>query len=138
MKPFGRGAMPKWQMIDAKSAETGMLLERIDKMVEVQNLLLYRLNISKGSEGLAPVSLQEASLCANCSRFNHIELDYTVMVIQGQGMFRQGPSRGPTQQGRHIIISLFSIILHRMQDLGGTTINPIVHHKMVSNHNNST
>ena len=29
-KPFGRGAMPK--SINAKSAETGMLLERIDKM----------------------------------------------------------------------------------------------------------
>ena len=37
-KPFGRGAMPK--SIDAKSAETGMLLERIDKMAEVKNLLL--------------------------------------------------------------------------------------------------
>ena len=39
-KPFGRGAMPKGQMIDAKSVETGMLLERIDKMAEVHNLLL--------------------------------------------------------------------------------------------------
>ena len=37
-KPFERGAMAK--AIDAKSAETGMLLERIDKMAEVQNLLL--------------------------------------------------------------------------------------------------
>ena len=37
-KPFRRGAMPK--SIDAKSVETGMLLERIDKMAEVQNLLL--------------------------------------------------------------------------------------------------
>ena len=34
-KPFKRGAMPKGQMIEAKSAETGMLLERIDKMAEV-------------------------------------------------------------------------------------------------------
>ena len=34
-KPFRRGAMPKGQMINAKSAETGMLLERIDKMTEV-------------------------------------------------------------------------------------------------------
>ena len=33
VKPFGRGAMPK--ALDAKSAETGMLLERIDKMAEV-------------------------------------------------------------------------------------------------------
>ena len=32
-KPFGRGAMPN--ALDAKSVETGMLLERIDKMVEV-------------------------------------------------------------------------------------------------------
>ena len=51
-KPFGRGAMPK--MINAKSAETGMLLERIDKMAEVQNLLLDRRNICNSSEGLAP------------------------------------------------------------------------------------
>ena len=32
-KPFGRSAMPK--SIDAKLAETGMLLERIKKMIEV-------------------------------------------------------------------------------------------------------
>ena len=64
-KPFGRGAMPK--TIDAKSAETGMLLERIDKMAEVQNLLLDRFNICNGSKGLAPVSLQEASPYATCS-----------------------------------------------------------------------
>ena len=53
-KPYGRGAMPKGQMIDTKSAEMGMLLERIDKMAEVQNILLDRLNIRNGSEGLAP------------------------------------------------------------------------------------
>ena len=93
-KPFGRGAMPK--ALDAKSAETGMLLERIDKMTEVQNLLLDRLNIRNGSEGLAPVSLQEASPCATCSRFDHVELDCPVMAIQGQGMYRQGPSGGPS------------------------------------------
>ena len=51
-KPFGRGAMPK--IINVKSAETGMLLERIDKMAEVQNFLLDRLNIRNGCEGLAP------------------------------------------------------------------------------------
>ena len=93
-KPFGRGAMPK--SIDAQSAETGMLLERIDKMAEVQNLLLDRLNIRNGFEGLAPVSLQEASPCATCSRFDHVELDCPVMEIQGQGMYRQGPSGGPS------------------------------------------
>ena len=39
-KPFERSAMPKGQLIDAKSAKTCMLLERINKMTEVQNLLL--------------------------------------------------------------------------------------------------
>ena len=63
-KPFGRGAMPK--ALDAKSAEKGMLLEKIDKMAEVQNLLLDRLNIRNGSEGLARISLQEVSPCATC------------------------------------------------------------------------
>ena len=98
VKPFGRGAMPK--ALHAKSAETGMLLERIDKMVKVHNLLLDRLNIRNGSEGLALVSLQEASPCATCSRFDHVKLDCPVMAIQGQGMYRQGPSGGPNQQGR--------------------------------------
>ena len=51
------------------------------------------------SEGLTPVSHEEASPCANCSRFNHVELECTVMAIQGQDMFIQGPSRGLTQQG---------------------------------------
>ena len=49
-KPFRRGAMPKGQLINAKSTETGMLLERIDKMAEVQNVLLDRLNIRNNYE----------------------------------------------------------------------------------------
>ena len=56
--------MQKGQLINAKSMETGMLLEIIEKMVEIQNLQLNRLNIHNGSEGLAPVSLQEALQCA--------------------------------------------------------------------------
>ena len=39
-KLFGRGAIPTEQLIHAKSVETGMLLERIEKMTEVHNLLL--------------------------------------------------------------------------------------------------
>ena len=77
-KPFGRGAMPK--ALDTKSAEMGMLLKRIEKMAEVQNLLLDQLNIRNGSEGVRPVSLQEASPCATCSRFDHVELDCPVMA----------------------------------------------------------
>ena len=67
--------MLKGQLIDAKSAEKGMVLERTDNMAEVQNLLPGRLNIRNGFDGLAPVSLQEASQCVNCSRFDHVELD---------------------------------------------------------------
>ena len=46
-KPFGRGAMPKGGLIDAKSIETSMLLEKIDKMAEVKNLLLDRFHTSE-------------------------------------------------------------------------------------------
>ena len=84
-----------------------MLVERIDKMAEVQNPLLDRLNIRNGSEGLTPVSLQEASPSANCSRFDHVELECPVMVIQGQGMFRQAPWGGMTQQGRLNFLSAY-------------------------------
>ena len=78
-KPFGIGAMPK--AIDAKSAETGMLLKRIDKMAEVQNLLLDRLNIRNGSEGLALVSLQETSPCA-MTILNHMVVEYTRLSVK--------------------------------------------------------
>ena len=69
-KPFGTSATPK--SIDAKSAETGMLLDGIEKMAEVQNLLLDRHNIRNDSDGLASASLQEASPCATRSRFDHV------------------------------------------------------------------
>ena len=136
--------MPK--TIDAKSAEMGMLLERIDKMVEVQNLLLDWLNICNGSEGLAPVSLQEASPCANCLRFNHVKLDCLVMAIKGQNMYRQGPWEDRLNRDEQIfwvhtlttIIPLFSIILRRMQDFGGTMINLILRNTTVSNNNHPT
>ena len=91
--------MPKGGLIDAKSVEMGMLLEKIDKM-EVQNLLLDRFHIRNGSEGLAPVALQEASPCAHCSHLDHVEMDCPIMAIQGQGMYRQGPPGGQSQHGK--------------------------------------
>ena len=99
-KPFERGATLKGGLIDAKSVETSMLLEKIDKMAEVQNLLVDRFHIRNGSEGLAPVALQEASPCAHCSRLNHVEMDCLIMAIQGQGMYRQGPLGGQSQHRR--------------------------------------
>ena len=82
-KPFKRGALPNGQFIDAKSVKTDMLLERIKKMVEVQNLLLEQLNFCNGSQGLAPVSLQEVSPCVNCLRLDYVDLDYPAMVVLG-------------------------------------------------------
>ena len=99
-KPFGRGATPKGGLIDSKAVETCMLLEKIDKMMEVQNLLLDRFHIRNGCEGFAPVAPQEASPCAHYSRLDHVEMDCPIMAIQGQGMYRQGPPGGPSQQGR--------------------------------------
>ena len=77
-----------------------MLLEKIDKMAEVQNLLLDWFHIRNGSEGLAPVALQEASPCAHCSCLDHVEMDCPIMAIHGQGMYRQSLSGGQSQQGR--------------------------------------
>ena len=110
-------------------------------MAEVQNILLDRLNIRNGSEGLALVSLQEASPCATCSRFDHVELDCPVMAIQGQNMYRQGPSGEPSQQGRpnysgtypNHSNTLFLTILCRIMDIGGTMINPILNNTTFSN-----
>ena len=99
-KLFRRGATPKGGLINTKSVEMGMLLEKIDKMAEVQNLLLDRFHIRNGSEGLALVALQDALPCAHCSRLDHIKMDCPIMPIQGQGMYRQGPRGGPSQQGR--------------------------------------
>ena len=81
-KPFERGATPKGGLIDTKSVETGMLQEKIEKMVGVQNLLLGWFHIRNGSEGLAPVALQEASPCARCSRLNHVEIHCPTGTIE--------------------------------------------------------
>ena len=133
-------------MIDAKSAETGMLLERIDKIAEVYNLLLDRVNIRNGSEGLTPISLQEVSSCANCSRFNHVELECPIMAIQGQGICKQCLLGGPTLQGRPNFLGAYlnyynTPVFNKnpSQHVGflGTMINPILHHTMVSNNINN-
>ena len=87
-KSFKKGAPPKGGLIDEKSVEMGMLLEKIDKMVEVENLLLDRFHILNRSEGLALAALQEVSPCAHCSRLDHVEMDCPIMAIQGQGMNR--------------------------------------------------
>ena len=86
-KPFERGVMPKGQLIDAKSVEMEMLLERIDRMAEVHAPKMIDKIFYNGSEGLMPILLQEVSPWPNCSRLDHVELDSLVVVVQGQGMF---------------------------------------------------
>ena len=79
----GRSAPAKGGMLDAKAAETGMLLDKIEKLMEAQNLIMDLLKIRPGSDGLAPVSHVDVSPCLHCSSFEHVELDCPVMAIQG-------------------------------------------------------
>ena len=52
----GRSAPAKGGMLDARAAETGMLLDKIKKLTKAQNLIMDSLKIRPGSDGLAPVS----------------------------------------------------------------------------------
>ena len=59
-KPLIRGETPKGGIINPKLVETCMLLERNDKMAKVPNLILNRLYIRNGFEGLTPVALKRS------------------------------------------------------------------------------
>ena len=79
-------------MLDAKAAEIGMLLGKIEKLTEAENLIIDLLKIRRGSDGLAPVSHVDVSPCSHCSSFEHVELDCPVMAIQGLFPFRPNPT----------------------------------------------
>ena len=83
----GRSSPAKGGMLDAKAAEIGMLLDKIEKLTEAQNLIMDSLKVRPGSDGLAPVSHIDVSPCSHCSSFEHVELDCPVMAIQGQFPF---------------------------------------------------
>ena len=89
-------------MLDTKAAETCMLLDKIEKLTEAQNLIMDSLKIRPGSDGLAPVSHVDVSPCLHCSSFEHVELACPVMAIQGQFPFRPNPTTYPglSQAGR--------------------------------------
>ena len=78
----GRSAPTKGGMLDAKAAEIGMLLDKIEKLTEAQNLIMDSLKVRPGSDGLALVSHIDVSPCSHCSSFEHVELDCPVMAIQ--------------------------------------------------------
>ena len=67
----GRSAPAKGRMLDAKAAETGMLLDKIEKLTEAQNLIMDSLKVRPGSDGLAPVSHVDISPCSHCSSFEY-------------------------------------------------------------------
>ena len=98
----GRSAPAKGGMLDAKAAETGMLLDKIEKLTEAQNLIMDLLKTRPGSDGLAPVSHVDVSLCLHCSSFENVELDCPMMTIQGPFPFRPNPTTYPglSQAGR--------------------------------------
>ena len=83
-----------------------MLLKMIKKMEKVQNLPLDQLNIRNGSKRLSSIVLQEASPCANCSRLDHVELDYLVMVVQGQGTYVQTRLTRKADSTRKTLLSM--------------------------------
>ena len=88
-KSFGGWSAPaNGGMLDAKAAETGMLLDKIKKLTEAQNLIMDSFKVRPGSDGLAPVSHVDISPCLHFSSFEHVELDCPVMAIQGQFSFR--------------------------------------------------
>ena len=91
-KSFGGRSTPaKGGMLDVKVAETGMLLDKIEKLTEAQNLIMDSLKIRPGSDGLTPVSHVDVSPCSHCSSFEHVKLDCPVMAIEGQFPFRPNP-----------------------------------------------
>ena len=72
MRSAQHGAMARGHMIDAKFVEIGLLLDRIEKMVDVHNLLLYHLSIRNGFEQLVLITLQDASSCSHCKTLDHV------------------------------------------------------------------
>ena len=98
----GQSAPAKGRMLDAKAVETSMLLDKIEKLTEAQNLIMDSLKIRPGSDGLTLVSHVDVSPCLHCSSFEHVELDCPVMAIQGPFPFRPNATTYPSlsQAGR--------------------------------------
>ena len=98
----GRSTPAKGGMLDAKAAETGMLLYKIEKLTKAQNLIMDSLKIRPGSDGLALVSHVDVSPCSHCSSFEHVKLNWPVMATQRPFPFRPNPTSYPglSQAGR--------------------------------------
>ena len=69
-----------------------MFLNKSEKMVEVQNLLCYCLNIGNNCEGLTPLIRHDSSQFTHCSSLNSLKLACFFVEVQGQFVYRQGPN----------------------------------------------
>ena len=100
-----RSAPSKGGMLDAKVVATGMLLDKIEKLTEAQNLIMDLLKIRPGSNALAPVLHRSVSPHSHCSNVEHVKLDCPVKAIQGPFPFRPNPTIYPglSQAGRYLI-----------------------------------
>ena len=66
-KSFGGQSAPsKGGMLEAKAMETGMLLDKIEKLAKAQNFIIESLKIRSSSQGLTLVAHSDASPCLNC------------------------------------------------------------------------
>ena len=59
----GRSTTSKGGMLDAKAVETGIVLDKIEKLTEAQNLIMDSLKIRSSFDGLAPLAHSNASPC---------------------------------------------------------------------------
>ena len=73
----GRRAPSKGGMLDVKVVETSMLLDKIEKLTEAQNLIMDSLKIRSGSDGLGPVAHNNVSPCSHCSSSEHVKLEFS-------------------------------------------------------------
>ena len=96
-KSFGGRSIPvKGGMLNAKAAETGMLLDKIEKLADAQNLIMDLLKIRPDSDGLVLVLHVDILPCLHCFSFEHVELDCPVMAIQGHFPFQPNPTTYPS------------------------------------------
>ena len=132
VKSFGGWSAPmKGGMLDAKAVETTMLLDKIEKLTEAQNLIMDSLKIRPGSDGLVLVSHIDVSPCSHCSSFEHVELDCPMMAIQGPFRPNLTTYPGLSQAGRSNLTTRIRVILvfitHLMRNSeAGSTLHIII------------
>ena len=87
--------------MDTKGAESKMILDQIERVAQTQSLMMDRLSIRNGSEGLPPTLEYDTVIsCVNCSSEDHREDNCPVMAIQNPNYTRPSPYVGQGQPSR--------------------------------------